>query len=93
MIYFPCDKCPRGLDTCEPLGMVESDPVDESDEKSFFCTGRNDGTMAPAAQDIYTKCFKGKLDDDMKFYDKRDLIHEQYATSWALAIIEEDAID
>ena len=85
------EKCLRGLTTCQPYSQLASN-TGEPHQQSFFCCGRNDGTMAPVPEDIYTLCFKGELRDDVSFNDKRDLVHHAHVIMGALAHIEEDAI-
>ena len=92
MLHYPPIKCPRGLETCRSYGQVlsnEESPMDGS----FFCCGKNDGSMAPVKEDIYTKCFHGELRDDTTFHDRRDLIDEMNVISSALSHIELDAME
>lgn len=91
MLYFPKIKCPRGLDTCQSYGqVVQNDDAPLSG--SFFCCGKHDGTMAPVAQDIYTKCFRGEFRDNITFHDRRDLVDEMNVISSALSHIELDLL-
>lgn len=83
MIVLP-ESCPRGLDCCQPYNQIVS-----SDAESFFCCGKNDGTLSEEPGDIYTLCFKGTEADDMACNDKRDLIHLMSVISGAVAVIEE----
>lgn len=92
MLRYPPIECPRGLETCRSYGQVvtnEDMPMDES----FFCCGKNDGSMAPVPEDIYTKCFHGEFRDDMTFHDRRDLIDEMNVISSALSHIELDVME
>jgi hypothetical protein len=87
------EKCLRGRSNCEPLSQIASD-----DECSFFCAGFNGGDMnTTLRQDVYTLCFKGDYDDDIKLFDKRDLVHQMAVIAEALAIIqqreENEAVD
>ena len=76
-------KCRRGLTTCQPLNEIVAD-----NETSFICCGENDGSMCPVAEDRYTLCFKGEFRDDIRFYDRRDLVHTAAVIIQALAITE-----
>ena len=80
-------KCRRGLTACQPLNEIVSD-----NEVSFICCGENDGSMSRIGEDRYTLCFKGEFRDDMRFYDRRDLVHTAAVIVQALAITE-PAID
>lgn len=78
------EKCLRGLTTCQPLAQIVAD-----DSSSFLCCGENQPEMRPVQQDIYTLCFKGEFRDDMRFNDRRDLVHTAAVIVQALAIEEE----
>lgn len=88
-LKYPDHKCPRGLDTCRSYGQIVSDD-DNPSEGSFFCCGRNDGTLAPVKDDIYTLCFHGEFRDAMDFYDRRDLVDQTNVITSALSHIELD---
>jgi len=88
-LWFPKIECPRGLGTCRSYGQIVSDD-EEPMKGSFFCCGKHDGTMAPVQQDIYTKCFHGEFRDDIRFYDRRDLVDEMSVIATALSHIELD---
>ena len=93
MLHYPPVRCPRGLETCRSYGQVISNE-DFPMEGSFFCCGKNNGTMSPTAlEDIYTKCFHGELRNDITFHDRRDLIDEMNVISSALSHIELDTIE
>lgn len=77
----------RGLATCAPVGQIVSDG-----DASFICVGKHDGSMCPVKQDTFTMCFKGPHRDDMRFYDRRDLIDTQYVIAWALSHDELDRL-
>ena len=83
-IFMP-DKCPRGHDSCKPFALIESD----EECTSFFCCGENDGETRKIEQDKYTLCFKNDNMDLEHHNDKRDLVHQMFVISQALAIIEE----
>lgn len=92
MLRYPLIKCPRGLDTCRSYGQVvanEDDPL----KGSFFCCGKNDGSMSSIPEDRYTKCFHGEFRNDMTFHDRRDLIDEMNVIASALSHIELDSIE
>ena len=89
MLYLPRVECPRGLNTCRSYGQVITNDEAPKDG-SFFCCGKNDRSMAPVEEDIYTKCFHGEFRDDMTFHDRRDLVDEMNVISSALSHIELD---
>lgn len=91
MLYLPKHKCPRGFATCRAYGQVV-----QNDENplggSFFCCGKNDGTMAPVEGDRYTLCFHGEFRSDMSFYDRRDLVDQMHVIAVAMSHIELDML-
>ena len=60
---------------------------------SFFCCGKNDGTMAHVKEDRYTLCFHGEFRDSMTFNDRRDLVDQMHVIAVAMSHIELDIID
>ncbi len=90
MLHYPPIRCPRGLTTCRAYGQVVSNE-EAPLSGSFFCCGKNDGSMAPVEQDIYTKCFHGEYCDIQTFHDRRDLVDEMNVISSALSHIELDS--
>lgn len=87
-LQYP-QRCLRGLKTCRPYGQIES----SGDNPSFICCGKNDGSMCPIPQDVYTLCFHGENRDDMTFHDRRDLTDQMYVIAWAMSHIELDSIE
>lgn len=88
-LKYPDHECPRGLETCRAYGQIVTDD-DNPMDGSFFCCGRNDGTMAPVSEDVYTVCFHGEFRDSVSFYDRRDLVDQMMVISVALSHIELD---
>ena len=87
-VVYP-EKCNRGRCDCQPYALLESNM--DNNEPSFFCVGNNGGKLSVVVPtDIYTVCFKGKFRDEMSFYDKRDLIHQQYVIAASLVHIDLD---
>ncbi len=86
------EKCPRGLSNCKPYGHIGSN-IGEEKEQSFFCCGKNDGTMSQIPEDIYTLCFKGEFRDNMSFNDRRDLVDTAQVIITALSNIELDMLE
>ena len=92
MLNYPKHKCPRNLEKCRAYGQVVED--DENPMSgSFFCCGKNDGTMAHVEEDIYTLCFHGEFRDSMTFNDRRDLVDQMHVIAVAMSHIELDIID
>lgn len=79
--------CPRGRTDCIALANIVS-----NGSASFFCCGENNGRVAPVKEDKYTVCFKGEFRDDIRFYDKRDLIHHASVILQAVAVVERDIL-
>ena len=76
--------CPRNRTNCRPFSKIVA-----TNQESFFCCGRHDGSLSKVLQDKYTVCFKGPRDDSISMCDKRDLIHHVAVLAQSLAVIEE----
>lgn len=92
MLHYPKHKCPRNLKTCTAYGQIVQDD-DNPMDGSFFCCGKNDGTMATVKEDIYTLCFHGEFRNSMTFNDRRDLVDQLYVIAAAMSHIELDCLD
>lgn len=91
MLDYPKIRCQRGLETCRAYGQVVQND-DTPMAGSFFCCGKNDGTMAPVKEDRYTICFHGEFRDTMSFNDRRDLVDKAHVILAALSHIELDLL-
>ena len=64
-IYGRPLKCPRGLDTCTPKGLIDTG-------ETFVCAGVHD-KQSKYVQDIYRHCWYTEDLDSMIDMDKRDV--------------------
>lgn len=93
MLYYPRIECPRGLTNCRSYGQVvqnDDNPMDGS----FFCCGKNDGTMpGQLPEDNYTLCFHGEFRNDTVYMDRRDLIDQMHVIAAAMSHIELERLE
>lgn len=90
MLPYP-EKCLRGITKCKPYSQIQSEGLPH--ERSFFCCGKNDGTMAPVPEDIYTLCFRGEFRNSISYNDRRDLVDQMHVIAVAMSHIELDMLD
>lgn len=63
------DKCPRGLEGCDPLANIVADDPRVDD---FVCIGLN--STRRVAQDRFTHCFKNSMTDTQLDHDEYDIM-------------------
>jgi hypothetical protein len=80
MITLP-DKCPRGLDFCQPYGQILS-----TDGSDFVCCGHLEEEYRNIPQDRFRLCWKTKTIDEMGDYDRRDLTDTLSVIAQALSV-------